>query len=203
MGAGSYGPGFAPQRFTTSHTAGRRRGRADDRGRALVPRLLLPEGGARRRGGSPATARSRWSARRVGVCDVSTLGKIDMQGADAARVPRLRLHQHLLDAPRRPRPLRPHAARGRLRHGRRHHRAPGRRPLRRDDDHGSRRCSSCSTWTSPIRAYGPNSTCTLSVTEQWAQFAVAGPHSRDVLRKIVDPPHDISNAAFPFMAAAR
>ena len=41
-----------------------------------------------------------------------------------------------------------------------------------------------------------------SVSEQWAQFSVAGPRSRDVLRKIVDPQHDISNAAFPYMAAA-
>ena len=38
------------------------------------------------------------------------------------------------------------------------------------------------------------------MTEQWAQFAVAGPNSRRLLRKIVDPEHDISNEAFPFMA---
>ena len=30
----------------------------------------------------------------VGVCDVSTLGKIDVQGARRGRVPRSRLHQH-------------------------------------------------------------------------------------------------------------
>ena len=40
-----------------------------------------------------------------------------------------------------------------------------------------------------------------SVSEQWAQLSVAGPRSRDVLRKVVDPQHDISNAAFPYMAA--
>ena len=34
----------------------------------------------------------------VGVCDVSTLGKIEIEGADAARVPRPRLLQHVLDA---------------------------------------------------------------------------------------------------------
>ncbi len=39
-----------------------------------------------------------------------------------------------------------------------------------------------------------------SATEQWAQFAVAGPHARDLLREIVDPDHDISNAAFPYLA---
>jgi sarcosine oxidase subunit alpha len=42
----------------------------------------------------------------------------------------------------------------------------------------------------------------VSVSEQWAQFSVAGPRSRDALRRIVDPQHDITNAAFPHMAAA-
>jgi methylglutamate dehydrogenase subunit C len=39
----------------------------------------------------------------------------------------------------------------------------------------------------------------VSVSEQWAQFAVAGPRSRDVLRKLVDA--DLANAAFPHLAA--
>jgi methylglutamate dehydrogenase subunit C len=42
----------------------------------------------------------------------------------------------------------------------------------------------------------------VSVTEQWTQFAVAGPSSRALLQRIVDSGHDLSNAAFPFMAAA-
>jgi sarcosine oxidase subunit alpha len=37
-----------------------------------------------------------------------------------------------------------------------------------------------------------------SVTEQWAAAALAGPRARDVLAKIVDI--DVSNAAFPFLA---
>ncbi len=37
------------------------------------------------------------------------------------------------------------------------------------------------------------------VTEQWAQFAVAGPHARDVLSKLV-PDFDISNEAFQHMS---
>ena len=40
----------------------------------------------------------------------------------------------------------------------------------------------------------------ISATEQWAQFAVAGPNSRGLLKKIVDSEFDISNEAFPFMA---
>ncbi len=42
----------------------------------------------------------------------------------------------------------------------------------------------------------------ISTTEAWAQFAIAGPNSRKVLQKIVDPAFDVSNAAFPFMACA-
>jgi len=42
----------------------------------------------------------------------------------------------------------------------------------------------------------------ISVTEQWSQYAVAGPRARDVLARLVDAPFDISNAAFPFLAAA-
>jgi sarcosine oxidase subunit alpha len=38
----------------------------------------------------------------------------------------------------------------------------------------------------------------ISVTEQWTQFAVAGPRSRELLQGILD--RDISNAAFPYMA---
>jgi sarcosine oxidase subunit alpha len=43
----------------------------------------------------------------------------------------------------------------------------------------------------------------ISVTEQFAQYAVAGPNSRKLLEKIIDSEHDISNEAFPFMAAGQ
>jgi sarcosine oxidase subunit alpha len=39
----------------------------------------------------------------------------------------------------------------------------------------------------------------ISTTEAWAQYAVAGPNSRKLLQKIVDPEFDISTDAFPFM----
>jgi sarcosine oxidase subunit alpha len=38
-----------------------------------------------------------------------------------------------------------------------------------------------------------------SVTDRWAQFAVAGPRAREVVAKVLDA--DLSDAAFPFMAA--
>ncbi|MFG1478938.1 sarcosine oxidase subunit alpha family protein [Xanthobacter sp. V4C-4] len=41
-----------------------------------------------------------------------------------------------------------------------------------------------------------------SVSEQWAQIAVSGPRARDVLAKIVDGA-DVSNAGLPFMGVAQ
>jgi sarcosine oxidase subunit alpha len=42
----------------------------------------------------------------------------------------------------------------------------------------------------------------ISVTDQWAQIALAGPKSRAVLQKLIDPGFDVSNEAFGYMAAA-
>lgn len=42
----------------------------------------------------------------------------------------------------------------------------------------------------------------ISVTDGWAQFSIAGPNSRNLLRKIVDAEHNVSNDAFPYMACA-
>ncbi|WP_027164511.1 sarcosine oxidase subunit alpha [Mesorhizobium sp. WSM3224] len=40
-----------------------------------------------------------------------------------------------------------------------------------------------------------------SVSDQWAQFSIAGPKARDLLKEIVDPAEDLSNEGFPFMGA--
>jgi methylglutamate dehydrogenase subunit C len=40
----------------------------------------------------------------------------------------------------------------------------------------------------------------VSVTEQWAQFAVTGPHARSLLQKLFGAAADLSDAAFPYMA---
>ncbi|HEY1936239.1 MAG TPA: sarcosine oxidase subunit alpha family protein [Acetobacteraceae bacterium] len=42
----------------------------------------------------------------------------------------------------------------------------------------------------------------LDVSDQWAQFAIAGPLSRDVVQALAAPGQDFSNAAFPHLAAA-
>jgi methylglutamate dehydrogenase subunit C len=41
-----------------------------------------------------------------------------------------------------------------------------------------------------------------SVTEQWAQFAIAGPRSRALLERLLGGALDVSNAAFPYLACA-
>ncbi len=40
----------------------------------------------------------------------------------------------------------------------------------------------------------------ISTTDGWAQFAIAGPNSRKLLEKVVDRKFDITNENFPFMA---
>jgi sarcosine oxidase subunit alpha len=41
----------------------------------------------------------------------------------------------------------------------------------------------------------------VSVSEQWAQFSIAGPRSRDVVRKLADEKFDLADKAFPYLAA--
>ncbi|HSG53859.1 MAG TPA: FAD-dependent oxidoreductase, partial [Paracoccaceae bacterium] len=83
MGAGGVGKGFAPQRFTTSH-------------KATVERCapMIEAGLWYRPSYFPKPDETTWRQscdrevgmvrNSVGVCDVSTLGKIDIQGKDAA-----------------------------------------------------------------------------------------------------------------------
>ncbi len=42
----------------------------------------------------------------------------------------------------------------------------------------------------------------VSATDEWAQYAVAGPKARETLAKLVDSPFRIANADFPYMAVA-
>jgi sarcosine oxidase subunit alpha len=75
----------------------------------------------------------------VGIVDVSTLGKIELQGKDVARIPEPRLHQPLGYAPVGPLPLWRDAARRRHRVRRRHGVASRADALPDDDDDGQRR----------------------------------------------------------------
>jgi methylglutamate dehydrogenase subunit C len=42
----------------------------------------------------------------------------------------------------------------------------------------------------------------ISVTEQWAQYAVAGPRSRELLQALLNGIADVSDEAFPYLACA-
>ena len=135
----------------------------------------------------------------VGVCDVTTLGKIDVQGKDAAAfLNKIYANGFAL------------LAVGKTRYG---------VMLREDgivmDDGTTARLSEyhyvmTTTTANAVSVFRHMEFCRqclwpdmdvhlISGTEQWAQFAVAGPNSRNLLQNIVDPEFDISNEAFPFM----
>jgi glycine cleavage system aminomethyltransferase T len=136
----------------------------------------------------------------VGVCDVTTLGKVDVQGTDAAAF----LNKIYCNGFAK-------LAVGKTRYG---------LMLREDgiamDDGTAGRLAEdhfvvTTTTANALPVYRhmefvrqclfPDLDVQLiSTTEAWAQYAVAGPNSRKLLEKIVDV--DISNEAFPFMACA-
>ncbi len=143
------------------------------------------------------TAATRGS---VGVCDVTTLGKIDIQGPDTAEFLERLYINHWKKL-----------AVGKARYG---------MMLREDgiayDDGTTSRLSEnhfvMTTTTANavkvmsnmefyLQAIWPELRVQItSVTEQWAAMAVAGPNARKLLQKVIDI--DISNEAFPFMGAA-
>ncbi|WP_424986487.1 sarcosine oxidase subunit alpha family protein [Microbulbifer sp. S227A] len=197
MGAGGQGTGFAPERFTTSHAASVERG---------AP--MIEAGLWYRPSYFPAPGETSWrqSCDRevamvraaVGICDVSTLGKIDLQGPDVPafldfvytnRFSTLQV--------------------GRVRYG----------LMLREDGHvmddgttarlGERHYVMTTTTAAAGQVmrhleFVHQGLCPeldvafASVTEQWAQFAVAGPKSRDLLNQLLDKP--LSDEVWPFMA---
>jgi len=138
--------------------------------------------------------------RSVGICDVTTLGKIDVQGSDAAAF----LNRIYANGFAK-------LAVGKVRYG---------LMLREDgiamDDGTAARLAQdhfvvTTTTANAVSVYRhmefarqclwPDMDVQLiSTTESWAQFSVAGPNARRLLQKVVDPEHDLSNAAFPYMA---
>ncbi len=195
LGAGGRGKTFAPQRFMTSDQASR------DRGAPMIEAGLWY-----RPSYFPKPGETHWrdSCNRevayvrnaVGVADVTTLGKIDIQGRDAGRFLDLVYTNTFSTLPV-----------GRVRYG---------LMLREDglvlDDGTTARLGEthfvmttttaaaglvmrhldfihqahCATWDLRL----------VSVTEAWAQFAVAGPKASAVLNSLLDEPL----GDFPFMA---
>jgi sarcosine oxidase subunit alpha len=149
-----------------------------------------------------ATSREVTAVRHaVGICDVTTLGKIDIQGPDAAKFLELVYTNSWANLPI-----------GRARYG---------LMLREDgfvmDDGTTTRLGETqfvmtTTTANAAKVFQHLEFCKqwlfpaldvqiISVTDQWAQIAVAGPRARDTLQNIVDPGFDISNAALPYMGA--
>jgi sarcosine oxidase subunit alpha len=135
----------------------------------------------------------------VGVCDVSTLGKIDVQGRDAVAFLE-RIYVHAVQTL----PI------GKMRYG---------LMLREDgfvmDDGtiarlGNQHFFLTVTTANAVKVMQHLEFChqvhwpeldvrMTSVTEHWAQFAIAGPKSRDVVRSAAGPQHNLSNEALPYL----
>ena len=197
MGAGGQGKGFAPERLTTSHAA------------SLAMNAPMVEAGLWYRPSYfPRGQERNWRQscdrevgfvrNTVGVCDVSTLGKIDIQGPDSAKLLDL-VYTNKFSTLKV----------GKVRYG---------LMLREDgfvmDDGTCARLGETHfLMTTTTGAAGevmrhlefvtqclhPDWQVHLtSVTEQWAQFAVAGPKARELLNGLLQQP--IDNESFPFMA---
>jgi len=138
----------------------------------------------------------------VGICDVSTLGKIDVQGKDAGEFLN-RVYANTFAT----------LAVGKVRYG---------IMLREDgilmDDGTTARLGEnhyvmTTTTANAVSVFRHMEFCRqclwpnldvqlISATEQWAQFAVAGPNSRKLLQKVVDANVPIDNESFPFMGCS-
>ncbi len=197
LGAGHSGKGFAPERLTTSHDA------------SVKARAPMIEAGLWYRPSyfpEPGETHWRQSCDRevamvrntVGVTDVSTLGKIDIQGPGAAEFLDF-VYTNTFSTLKV----------GRVRYG---------LMLREDghvmDDGTTARLgpehylmTTTTAAAGPVMAHlefvaqglRPDLNLRLtSVTEQWAQFAVAGPKSGAVINSLIDG--DLTDDAFPFMS---
>ena len=194
------GRNLKPTRLTPTH------GWAHERGAVFVEAGLWLRAAYFPHAGEDWLASASREARAVrdsvGFCDVSTLGKIDVQGTDAATFLD-RVYTGVISTL----PI------GRVRYG---------VMLREDgfvfDDGTVARIGPAqyvltTTTAQAVRVMAHLELCRqwlfpgldvalTSVTEQWAQLAIAGPRSRDILNQIVDD-GDISDAALPYMGCMR
>ena len=199
MGKNAQGIGFAPQRHTTSHIA------SVDRGAPMVEAGLWY-----RPSYFPEVGETNWRQScdrevemvrsNVGVCDVSTLGKIDIQGPDAHKLLDF-VYTNMFSTLKV----------GKVRYG----------LMLREDGHvmddgtTARLAENHYLMTTTTAAAGqvmrhldfvhqclhPEWDLSfISVTEQWAQFAIAGPKSQELINAVLDQP--ITSDTFPFMSCA-
>ncbi len=196
MGAGAQGEGFAPKRFMTSHTATvERNAPMIEAGLWYRPSYFPHAGETTWR--ESCDREVGYVRNAVGVADVSTLGKIDIQGKGVGEFLDF-VYTNMFSTLKN----------GKVRYG----------LMLREDGHvmddgtTARLGENHFVMTTTTAAAGPvmrhlefvrqclrpNLEVNLiSTTEQWAQFAVAGPKSRELLDDLIDDP--INNETFPFM----
>ncbi|MBI1383582.1 MAG: sarcosine oxidase subunit alpha family protein [Rhizobiales bacterium] len=197
IGGHSVGKQFQPTRLTAMHAWHERNGAVFmEAGQWYRPSYYAPDG--EKDWLKQAIRETKAVREGVGIADVSTLGKIDIQGPDAAEFLNRLYINNWLKLPV-----------GRARYG---------VMLREDgfvmDDGTTSRLGEdrflMTTTTAAAgqvmthiefchQAYWPDLDVQyISVTEQWAQIAIAGPKSRAVLEAGLKGA-DLSNAALPFM----
>ncbi|MEF2548935.1 sarcosine oxidase subunit alpha family protein [Aurantimonas sp. E1-2-R+4] len=195
----SRGKDFRPYRLTPSHDWAKEQGAVFVETGAWLRAQWFPRSGEThwRQSVDREVEITRGS---VGICDVTTLGKVDIQGRDAAEF----LNKVYANGFAK-------LAVGRTRYG---------IMLREDgivmDDGTTARLSEThfvmtTTTANAGSVFRHLEFCRqclwpgldvhlISTTDGWAQYAVAGPNARNLIRKVVDAEHDVSNEAFPFMA---
>ncbi|WP_164661032.1 sarcosine oxidase subunit alpha family protein [Tropicibacter sp. Alg240-R139] len=197
LGAGGTGKSFAAERFTTSHAAN------VERGAPLIEAGLWYRPSYFTKAGETTWREScdrevGYVRNAVGVADVSTLGKIDVQGKDAGQFLDF-VYTNMFSSLKV----------GRTRYG---------LMLREDGfvmDDGTTARLGENHYVMTTTTAGAGDVMKhlefvnqalrrdldvqfTSVTEQWAQFAVAGPKSREVLDALLDQP--LTDEDWPFMA---
>ncbi|MDU8929995.1 sarcosine oxidase subunit alpha family protein [Alisedimentitalea sp. MJ-SS2] len=194
VAAGTQNKGFAPERFTTSHAASEEAPKVEA-GLWYRPSYFPKAGETNWR--QSCDREVGYVRNAVGICDVSTLGKVDIQGPDAGEFLDF-VYTNMFSTLKV----------GRARYG---------LMLREDghvmDDGTTARLSEnhylMTTTTAAAgqvmrhlefvrQALRPDlDVQIISATEQWAQFAVAGPKSRELINGLLDTP--ITDEDFPFM----
>ena len=198
LGGGDSGPHFRPTRLAPTHHWAAAQGAVFVEVGPWMRAQYFPQPGETH--WRDSVDREALAVRRdVGLCDVTTLGKIDVQGRDAGAFLD-RLYSNAMASLKV----------GRVRYG---------LMLREDgtlydDGTCARLAEDHYVVTTTTANAGPvfrnmefarqglfadMDVQIVSTTDAWAQIAVAGPKSRTLLERIVDEA-DLSNEAFPFMA---
>ncbi|NBQ38540.1 MAG: sarcosine oxidase subunit alpha family protein [Alphaproteobacteria bacterium] len=197
LGGRSRGEHFKPTRLTPSHKWATEQGA-----------IFVEVGMWLRTQWIPKPSETTWrqsvdrevstTRKSVGICDVTTLGKIDIQGTDAGLFLD-RVYANTFST----------LGVGKVRYG---------LMLREDgivmDDGTTARLGEheyvmTTTTANAVPVFRHLEYCRqvlwpdldvqlISTTEAWAQYSIAGPNARKLLEKLVD--QDISNEAFPYMA---